>query len=169
MENSSFWIIGAMPVQLLLVLAGVFVLFLAGQFLLKKIGRPVPAFGQAVLIPAAAYAVFKWVVYPPLPSTLIAVYMGLVLLVTFLMISSTERLWSSFKGTIFDTLLGRTFGHRVARVLTVFLIPIGIGLFAFQTIAPPVLETPAELRIIHPAPPSSITVYPPEYFSQNKP
>jgi len=163
MDFSSFWLVGMMPVQFLLVLAFAFFVFVAAQFYLKKIGRPVPAFGQAVLIWLAAYSILKWVVWPPLPSSLLFIYMALVTLVTFLLISSKDRSWNAFKQPIMDTLLGKNLGYRIARVAMVILLPLLAGLLTYQFVNP-AIEAPVELRSSHAAPPASITVYPPEYF-----
>jgi len=163
MNFSSFWLVGIMPVQLLLVLAVAFSAFIAGQYFLKKIGKPVPASGQTVLIWLAAYSILKWVVWPPLPSSLLFIYMALVTLVTFLLVSSTDRSWNAFKQTIMDTLLGKNLGYRIARGATVILLPLLAGVLTYQFVNP-AIEAPVELRNSHAAPPASITVYPPEYF-----
>lgn len=167
METPFFWIWGFMPVQFLLVLVGVFFLFTGGQFILRKTWRPVPAFGQAVLIPLTAYAILKWGVYRPIPSSLMITYMAAIGFATFIFISSTDRSWNSFKRTTFNILLGKNLGHRFVRALSVLAIPLIGGLLIFQVVKPPEIVAPLELRGYHPAPPASITVYPPEYFRQN--
>ena len=164
MNLSSFWLVGFMPVQLLLVLVVTFFAFIVGQHLLKRSGKPVPAFGQAVLIWLAAYGILKWVVWPPLPSSLLVIYMVLITVVVFLLISSTNRSWNPFKLTILNTLTGETRGYRIMRAATVLLIPIVAGIMTYHIVKPPDIEAPLELRAYHPAPPQSITVYPPEYF-----
>jgi hypothetical protein len=112
----------------------------------------------------AAYAILKWLVQPPFPSSLLVVYMGLTTVVVFLLISSSDRTWGPFRKTIPNTLTGETRGYRVMRVVTVALIPIAAGLITYQFVAPPDITEPIELRYPHSAPPASITVYPPEYF-----
>jgi len=163
MNFSTFWQVGMMPVQLLIVLAVVFFAFVGGQFLLKKIGRPVPALGQAVMIWLAAYAILRWIVQPPLPSSLISIYMGLVTVVVFLLISSREASWHEIKRTLLDMLLGTNRRHRIARTAIVIVLPLLTGVLTYQLVNP-ATEAPVELRASHAAPPASITVYPPEYF-----
>jgi hypothetical protein len=52
----KFWIHGAMPIQLLLVLVATFFLYVGGNYFLKKqFGKGVPRFGQAVLIWLGAF------------------------------------------------------------------------------------------------------------------
>jgi len=168
MSLPSFWLVGYMPVQFLLVLAVVFFAFVAAQFYLKKIGRRIPAIGQATLIWLTVYAIFKVVVQPPLPSSLIAIYMGLATVVVFLLISSTNRSWDEFTQAVLDTLTGTTRRYRWLRAAVVVLIPVLIGLGTYNYIVPPIDQEPVELRVQHPAPPASITVYPPEYFVHKK-
>jgi hypothetical protein len=157
-----------MPVQFLLVLAVAFFVFVSAQFYLKKIGRPVTAFLQAALIWLTAYAIFKIVVRPPLPSSLIAIYMGLSTVVVFLWVSSTNRSWDEFTQAILDMLIGKTRGYRILRAGVVVVIPVLIGLGTYNYIVPSFTDAPVELTTHHPAPPASITVYPPEYFTQKK-
>jgi hypothetical protein len=56
-----------MPVQLLLILTGVFFAFVIGGWMLKKQGRTIPKFWQALLIWGAAYIVLRFVLFPPIP------------------------------------------------------------------------------------------------------
>jgi predicted secreted protein len=153
-----------MPVQLLLVLAVAFFVFIVGQYFLKKIGRPLPVMAQAALIWFTAYAIFKIVVQPPLPSSLITIYMGLLTVVVFILISSTNRSWDEFKQAILDTLTGATGGYRLLRAVVVVLIPVLTGLGTYNYIVPSITDEPVELRNQHTTPPASITVFPPEYF-----
>jgi len=78
---SSFWIHGAMPLQLLLVLVLTFFLFVGGNYLLKKkYGKGVPRFGQAILIWLAAYFILGYIIVPPIPVSLLYTFMGLITL-----------------------------------------------------------------------------------------
>ena len=167
MNLSSFWLVGMMPVQLLLVLAVAFFAFIIGHHLLKKIGRPLPVIAQAALIWFTAYGILKIIVWPPLPSSLISIYMGLLTVVVFILISSTNRSWDEFKQTIMDTLLGKNRGYRIARAAIVIVLPLLAGILTYRFVNP-AIEAPVELRTSHAAPPAVITVYPPEYFMQKR-
>ncbi|HUK55284.1 MAG TPA: hypothetical protein VLY20_01340 [Nitrospiria bacterium] len=167
MNLSSFWLVGMMPVQLLLVLAVAFFAFIIGHHLLKKIGRPLPVIAQAALIWFTAYGILKIIVWPPLPSSLISIYMGLLTVVVFILISSTNRSWDEFKQTIMDTLLGKNRGYRIARAAIVFVLPLLAGILTYRFVNP-AIEAPVELRTSHAASPAVITVYPPEYFMPKK-
>lgn len=164
MNLSSFWIEGFMPVQFLLVLAVAFFAFIVGQSFLKKIGKPIPAFGQAVLIPLTAYGVFKYLLDPTIPSNLMYQYMGLAVIFTFLLISSREQSWIDFKRTITATVAGETQRYRFCRAAISILLPLLAGFSTYNLVKPPEITEPIELRTYNPAPPQMITVYPPEYF-----
>jgi hypothetical protein len=112
----------------------------------------------------AAYAILKWIVQPPLPSSLISIYMGLVTVVVFLLISSRNSSWDEIKQAILDTLTGTTNGYRVLRAAGLIAIPVLVGLGAYNAIVSSITDAPVELRNPHPTPPAVITVYPPEYF-----
>jgi len=155
----NFWIHGAMPVQLLLVLVFTFILFVVGNFLLKKrFGKGVPALGQAILIWSAAYFILKFIIVPPIPVTLLATFMGLITIVLFLLVSSTEASWQEFQRPILNTITGATPVYRGVRTATFVAFPL---LFWFGTydFLKPNFEEPIELRTVHPAPPQSVTVH----------
>ena len=88
----KFWIHGAMPIQLLLVLVATFFIYVGGNYLLKKqFGKGVPRFGQAVLIWLGAFFILRYVIVPPIPVALLYTFMGLITIVLFLLVSSTEE------------------------------------------------------------------------------
>jgi hypothetical protein len=155
----ELWIHGAMPVQLILIEILAFILFLAGNFLLKKIyGRGVSKFFQGVLLVLAAYTIFKFIIYPPIPAALLITYLGLTTLVVFLLLSATDESWTEFKFPIIETLRGSTSGFKTARTITFVLLPllVGLGTYSFMK---PTFQEPIELRTDHPAPPAKIEVH----------
>lgn len=153
----KIWIPGAMPIELLLILVGVFFAFVAGGWLLKKQGRPIPKFWQAILIWIAAYVILRYVLYPPIPSALLKTYMGLITLVLFLLVSADEESWTEFKDPILKVLRGATPGFRSIRTITFVALPALIAFGTYDTIAPK-FEEPIELRTVHPAPPAAVKV-----------
>jgi len=155
----DFWIHGAMPIQLLLVLVFTFFLYVGGNYLLKKkFGKGVPQFGQAVLIWVGAYFILGYVIVPPIPATLLYTFMGLITIVLFLLLSSTEASWQEFKRPIVDTVTGATPVYRSVRTATFVTLPLIFGFGTYDFVKPK-FEEPIELRIVHPAPPQSITVH----------
>lgn len=155
---ASFWVPGFMPVQFLLVFAAAFALFIAGQYVLKQWGRPVTALWQAVLIWLTAYAIFKWIVNPPLPASLFSTYMGMVTVAIFCYVSATEEAWAQCLGTVRAFFIGGTRRHRVVRAAVFTALPL-VTMWSVYAVVAPSYEDPVELRNSHPAPPRTITVH----------
>lgn len=147
-----------MPIQLLVVLAAAFAIFVAGNyFLTKRFGRGVPKFGQAILIWLAAYFILKFIITPPIPVSLLYTYMGLITIVLFLLVSSTEAAWKEFREPIVKTLSGETPAYRGARLAAFVAVPLVFGFGTYDFLKPK-FEEPIELRTVHPAPPQSVKV-----------
>ena len=155
---SNIWIPGWMPVQLLLILTAAFFAFVGIGWVLRKQGRSLPKFTQAVLVWVTAFIILRFVLYPPIPSALLKTYMGLITLVLFLLVSSDEESWAEFKRPILKTLGGDTPGFRRIRTVTFVALPLLIGFGTYNTVAPK-FEEPIELRTVHPAPPASVKVH----------
>ena len=165
MNHSNLWIQGYMPVQFLLVFVFFFFAFSIVQYFLKRIGKPVPAFGQAILILLTTYGILNYLIVPPIPSSLMYQYMGLAVVFTFLFISSREQPWVDFKRSITETVAGKTRGRRFIRATVFMLIPLLAGIGTWNLVKPPEITAPIELHG-YGTPPATITVYPPEYFIQ---
>lgn len=155
---TGLWVPGAMPVQLLAILTVTFLAVVTVQTLLQRIGRPLTPFWQVIGIWLLAFALFKWVLAPPIPFSLLAIYMGPITLVLFVWVSATERTWGRFKRHILDTLTGANRYHRVLRAVVVTALPIIAAVMTYHYIVPSELTAPVELRVYHPAPPRTITV-----------
>lgn len=154
----NFWIHGYMPIQFLLILAFTFLAFLTAQYLLKRMGKGIPVFGQAILIWFTTYILLKYVIYPPIPSALLYTYMGLITIVVFLLISSAEKSWAAFKNPILATVAGETHHYYIVRAVLFTLLPV-LALIGTYNFMKPAYEEPTELRMVHPYPPRSITVH----------
>lgn len=163
--QESFWISGLMPVQFLLVLVVVFFGFVLTQFLLERMGKRIPVFAQAILIFFTTFFILKYVIQPPLPSSLLYTYMGLIAIVIFLFISSTEKWWMEFKRPILSTLQGETRKNVITRKVVFILLPL-LALIGTYQFVKPVFEEPVELRVNHPAPPAQITIHGKKYNLQ---
>ena len=152
------WIPGMMPVELLLIIASTFVLFLVGSYVIQKTtGKKVPMLAQGVLTWLAAIFILKFVVQPPLPSSLLYTFMGLITLVVSLFVSANEASWTETKRPVINTLLGVTPVYRWVRAGLFVLLPLGMGFGTINSIVPKYGEPP-ELRTVHPAPPQAIKV-----------
>ncbi len=152
------WLPGYMPIQLLLTYATAFALFIVGSIVYQKVtGKKVPMLVQGVLAWLTAFSIFKFVITPPIPSSLFYVYIGLTTLVISLWISANEASWEETKRPVINTLLGVTPIYRYVRVVAFVLIPIGMGWGTYNSIIPKFGE-PVELRTVHPAPPQAIKI-----------
>src|SRR5439155_679264 len=110
-------------------------------------------FVQAVVILVGAFVVLRFGIRPPAPWSVIQIYMAVVVLAVLIYVSSDTDSWRSFVDPIRATLVDP--GRRPVRLVLAVLLPILLGYYAYtQAAAGP--EAPAELRAVHPAPPSSI-------------
>ena len=155
-----FWRPGMMPIQLLLTLGVIFLLFvIVHTFIKKSFGKGIPMLGQGALVWAAAFIVFKFVITPPIPASLIYIYMGLITLVLGLFVSANEASWTETKLPIVNTLVGATPVYRGVRAVVFVGLPLLMGWGTYTSIAPPKnFPEPPELRTVHPAPPQAIKV-----------
>jgi mono/diheme cytochrome c family protein len=121
-------------------------------------------FWQAGLVLVGAYLVFAFgVAYlppifgvrsAPVPGSVILQYMATVLVAVLLYVSSDENRWREFKEPVQVVLVSPE--KRSVRRALLLVIPVLIGVFTFFQVRPTV-AAPANLRSIHPAPPSQIT------------
>ncbi len=124
---------------------------------------------QFLLVLVLAYLFFKFGVPAlslaltgtpaPVPSHLLwAIYMPAIALVMLLFVSADEASWQEFRAPLRTLVLERE--RRpivVTRSVILAVVPLLAGLFAYLQVRPSVIP-PAELRSVHPAPPSSITL-----------
>ena len=147
-----------MPIEFLLILVTLMGTFVITNFLLRRTGKPVPVFGQYILIWLAAYSFFKFILFPPIPVSLLYTYMGLITIVLFIFVSATEASWTEFKRPIANVLMAETPTFKGIRTISVVALPLLIGYTTYGIVAPK-FEEPIELRTVHPAPPASTTVH----------
>jgi len=114
------------------------------------------AFSQAVASLIVAWAVFNWAFPPFLPRSLMITYMVITIIGILLYFSSNDHLWAEFRKPIIATL--RADDRAPLRVLFLVLIPLLVGYAAYSVVKPS-LETPLEIRQVHPAPPVALQVY----------
>jgi hypothetical protein len=103
-----------------------------------------------------------------MPFSVLAIYTTIIGIGIFLWVSATENYWESFCKPIFVVMDGTTRSARVFRALVLILLPILVGVLGFNSLKPDPIETPLQFRAYHPAPPPSITVYPPEHFIKDR-
>lgn len=151
------WINGIQPMEMLFILTAIALAYVGVNYFLTRIGKRIPAFPQAILIWLGAYFFFKYILTPPIPVALLYTYMGLVSLVVFIFISSTEQWWTEFKRPILNTLTAPTPIYRQVRNVSFVAIPLLVGFGTYDFLVPS-FDEPIELRTVHPAPPAAVTV-----------
>ncbi len=110
---------------------------------------------QAIAMLLVAFVIFRFAIQPPIPSSLLGLYMVITLAVVLLYVSFSEASWQDFRSPILTLLLARR-GHLVKLLWAVLiLIPLLAGFFAWGQVSGTV-QAPAELRSAHPAPPNSL-------------
>jgi hypothetical protein len=122
----------------------------------KRIGQ----FGSVILTLCIIYSIIKWGIpfasrkitgmdFPlPVPGTLMIFYMVLVLVATFIYITSSEEQLKDFLSPIEKMLKGE-YGNNT-RLITLTVIPIIAG-FQVYSFAVPKVSSPTLLRIQHPS------------------
>ncbi len=110
-------------------------------------------FVQVVLIAVVIFLFLKLGIRPPIPGSLITLFMAITALTLFIYVSSDEESWQDFIRPILATLVEE---KRARLRLIVFIVfPLLVGWGTLKVMMPGV-DPPAELRVIHPAPPSNI-------------
>ncbi len=115
-------------------------------------------FGQAVALLVSSFVFFKYVIplFPgsaPVPNSVILQYTLIALVGILIFVSENAERWERFKQPIHATLVDAD--KRTLRGALLAAIPLVIGLATFNMARPQVGST-AQLRAIHPGPPSTI-------------
>lgn len=119
----------------------------------KKRRVSVPA--QVAIVWLGIYLFLKFAIKPPLPSSVIFMYMTMTSIGLLMYVSIYEDVLQAFKGPVVDFLRGDRLqvGHwRAARWVVLGLVPLLVGWQTYASTAPSA-QPPIENRTIHPAPP----------------
>lgn len=122
----------------------------------KRRRIPVPA--QVVIVWIGIYLFLKLFIKPPLPSSLIFMYMSLTSVGLLIYVSIYEDMLQGFKGPITDFLRGdslRAGPWWAARWVLLVTLPVYVGYQVYQRVTPR-FEPPITSRVIHPAPPPEV-------------
>lgn len=116
-------------------------------------------FGQAVALVVGSFVFFKYGIpllpgSAPVPNSVIVQYTLIAVVGVLVFVSDNEARWRQFKEPIQATLVEPD--KRMLRGVLLTAIPVLIGWTTFSVVRPSVGAT-AQLRSIHPAPPSTIT------------
>jgi hypothetical protein len=123
--------------------------------MIKKIKNASVLLKAAILV-SVIYIALKTLIHPPLPSSLIYLYITLTSVALFLYISLFEEKTRDFLNPIAEFLRGGEGGTaliRYARVAVLVLFPLLVGSTVYSRLVPS-NSPPAEQRVVHPAPPA---------------
>jgi DMSO reductase family type II enzyme heme b subunit len=124
----------------------------------KRRWIPVPA--KVAIVWIGIYLFLKFF-KPPLPSSLIFMYMTTVTVGLALSVSIYENILHAFTDPIVEFLrgdAGRAWPWRVARWAVLIAIPVYVGSGVYQRVVPR-FEPPIASRVIHPAPPPEVAAF----------
>jgi mono/diheme cytochrome c family protein len=108
---------------------------------------------QAALVLVIAFLFFRFGIRPPVPFSVLSLYMMVVLLSVLVFVSSDADSWRAFLRPLRATLVDRD--KKMLRLVLMIVIPLLLGYYAYtQAAAKP--QAPPELRAVHPAPPDTI-------------
>jgi general stress protein CsbA len=141
---------GLMPIQFFVELVGL-ILFLSGlSLVLSRAGMPVNQFWKAVGLFACIFLYLKYRVYPPMPFSLLATYVVVILAAILLWASSSEEYWQDFRRPIIATLDAETQTTKIIRAGLLIFLPILAWYLTWDSMLIKINE-PVELRTVGPA------------------
>lgn len=113
-----------------------------------KITNP---FFLSVFVALLFYLLLSVVIQPPLPSSIIWMYMVTIIVALLLYVSSSEKTFQEFSYPIKLFLVSDTL--KKTRLVVGIIFPLLVGLISYNYVIPK-YTPPGEGRNIHPAPPS---------------
>lgn len=163
--GSGYFLNGFAPIQMLVEMACIVALFIFIGYIAEKYMRiKMNKFFQATALLGAAMLYLKYRVSPPLPFSILAMYMTIIASGIFVWVSATPHYWKNFCGLILQVIDANTPTTRTIRASALVLLPLLVAVLGFNSLKPDAIEAPVQLRMYHPAPPPVILVYPPERF-----
>ncbi len=126
---------------------------------MKQSGPRVSLLVKAAIAWVGIYLFVKFGIKPPLPTSLILMYMSLVTICILLYVSIFEEDKEAFFGPIKNFIMGgenEKAVRKLSRAALFVMIPAFFGFQTFQRVAPSI-DPPFGSRVIHPAPPGEFT------------
>lgn len=120
----------------------------------------IPALLQAIIVVVISYLILDNAFPPVLPQTLMIQYMLIVIVGVLLYFSFDDKRWAEFLSPMQGILRDDDKGWL--RVVFLIAIPTLVGWTTYQIVKPS-LDSPLELRQVHPAPPSTLKVFGKKY------
>ncbi len=110
-------------------------------------------FTLSIIVVAIAYLIFRFGIRPPIPSSLLYIYLAITVFAILLYISVSKESFDSFLAPIKDVLTKPGLSHIRQPIL--IMLPIIVTSLSLVEMSGQVTP-PVELRSIHPAPPNQI-------------
>ncbi|MBM3356459.1 MAG: cytochrome c [Betaproteobacteria bacterium] len=114
------------------------------------------AFSITVLIWAAVYAGLKLLVSPPVPTSVVTMYMVLTVIGTLIFVAANEARFAHFVAPIRSVFTGEA--PRAVQVVVLVAIPAAVAWVTYQRVVPSA-DAPFEARVVHPEPPASFPLH----------
>mgnify|MGYP003953342587 CR=1 FL=1 len=138
--------------QMMLGALALYVLALAALFLLrKKLG----VFWGVAAFFVATTAWLQLGIDPPVPASVMLLYLGTMLIALLLYSTSSEASRQAFLGPIIAVMVEKRL--FIPRVLLVLLIPAAVG-YVTHVLVLPSEAAPPKVRSVHPSPPNTMKV-----------
>ncbi|MFP6640552.1 MAG: cytochrome c [Myxococcota bacterium] len=115
--------------------------------------RQLSSFSKAAILVAVCYVGLAYGVQPPLPATIVYLYMGLVLIGILSQIGIEDEKLREFARPILELLVAEDKARH--RIVAFTLLPLAVAYITFSSTSVS-SDPPAELRTVHPAPPATM-------------
>lgn len=113
----------------------------------------IPIFIWQIIILSIIYLGLKFGIKPPIPSSLINMYMILTIVASLIYITLQDERKQRFHQPIRDLFIKKE--RKIIRTIILIFFPLLVSFHVYSKISLRI-EPPSELRSIHPAPPSEI-------------
>jgi mono/diheme cytochrome c family protein len=104
----------------------------------------------------AIYAVLRLAIVPPIPASVLTIYMVLAALAVLVFVAADEARFAHFLAPLEAVFEGRA--PRIVRALVLAGLPVLLAWATYVRVAPS-SDAPFEPRVIHPEPPSSFGLH----------
>ncbi len=115
--------------------------------------RQLSIFSRAMLLVAVCYVGLAYGIRPPLPASIVYLYMGLIIIGILSQIGIEDEKLKEFTRPIRELLVDEDKARRRLVVFTLLPLVVAFAVFSNTSVSS---VPPAELRTIHPAPPRTI-------------
>jgi mono/diheme cytochrome c family protein len=115
--------------------------------------RHLSTFSKAVILVTVCYVGLTYGIRPPLPASIIYLYMGLIIIGILSQIGIEDEKLKEFTRPIRELLVDEDKARHRIVVFTLLPLIVAFGVFSHTSVSS---EPPAELRTVHPAPPAMI-------------